>query len=136
MLRDPLLTSNLAANVLNYDLTTVVQVSSNTPINMNDTIYQSNTGLFANANYVATVVYFDDSTNEIHLNNATGTFLEQTQVYATVDANNAPYAAVIAFSETTSVVNPFSGVITYVENRLPVSRFPGQTENIKIVLEF
>lgn len=135
-LKDPQLITGNGASALNYDMTTIVQVSSNTPFNMNDIVYQSNTGLIANATFIGTVVYFDNSTNEVHINNTTGTLLGQTQVYATSDANNTPYATVIAFSQTPSPIVPFSGLITYIENRTPVSRFPGQTENIKIVLEF
>ncbi|MGI0018794.1 MAG: hypothetical protein ACREA1_08795, partial [Nitrosotalea sp.] len=136
LLNNPMLTTGLAANSINYDLTTMISVSGNSPFAMNDLVYQSPTGLIANASFQGTVVYFDTNSNILHLNNTSGSLLLQSQMYATKNANSSPYATTTVFSQTLPLVQPFSGVVKYIENRVPVSRFPGQSESIRLILEF
>lgn len=137
LIQDPTLSSNGAAAIgINYDLTTVVSVSANTPFGMNDLVYQSANGVFAGATFIGTVVWFDNSTNNLHINNNSGTFVPQASLYGTKSANSTPYATVTAFSLTSSLINPFSGKMLYVENRSAVQRAPAQTENIKLIVGF
>ena len=118
------------ANSVNYDMTTVVQVSSNGNFHMNDTVWQSNTGLQSNAFFTATVVWFDTSTNQLHLNNLNGTFSTLSSLYSSRGV------ATTSVSEVSPSINLFSGKLMYIENRAAVTRSPGQTENIKLILQF
>jgi hypothetical protein len=98
---------------------------------MNDMIYQSNTGQYSTATWFATVVYFDVSTYNLHINNTSGLFTPGQPIYST----NSSLTAVTS-SITPSLIQPFSGELEYVERRLPVERSPQQTENLKIVISF
>jgi len=70
LLQDPTYAANGAfANGQNYDMTTVINVSANTPFAMNDLVFQSANGTFAGATFAGTIVWFDNSTNVLHLNN-------------------------------------------------------------------
>jgi hypothetical protein len=136
LIANPTLVNGGAANSGNYDMTTVINVSANTPFAMQDITYQSPTGLFANATFVANVVWFDFTTNNLHINNPTGVFTPLGQLYGTKSANNSPYTTVVAFGISPPIVDAFTGQILYVENRAPVSRAPSQSENIKLVISF
>lgn len=138
LIADPVLESNnaIGANGLNYDLTTIINVSANTPFAMNDLVYQSPNGAFVAATFVGTVVWFDNSTNDLHINNMSGTFVPQSSLYGTKSANSVPYATVTAFSVTESLVEQFSGKVLYIENRSAVERAPAQIENIKLIIGF
>jgi len=136
MLHNPLLANGTYANGTNYELATQVSISSNLPFAMGDTVYQSNTGLISNAFFTASVVYFDNDINVLHINNLDGNLLTQAQMYATANANTLPYGTTTVFSENDLELKPFSGTIKYINNRLPVSRFPGQSESIRFTVEF
>jgi hypothetical protein len=136
LIQSPYLLAGGTANGTNYDMTTKVTVSANTPFAMNDIVYQSPTGLYANATFSATVVYFDNSTNQLHLNNLNGSFVTLSPIYGTHAINTAPYTTVTAFSSTNPLVKTFSGDLLYVENRAPITRSPGQAENIKLIISF
>ena len=137
LLKNPLLAANAAtANGTNYDLTTAISVSSNAPFAMNDLVYQSPSGAYANATFSGTVVWFDNSTNILHLNNLNGSFTSQSQLYGATSANANPYTAVTAFGITAPTITAFSGDLLYVENRSPITRSPGQSENIKLIVSY
>jgi len=126
-------TSNVA-NSINYDLTTVIQMSSNSPFAMQDVVYQSPNPPYdlANATFTAYVIYFDYTFQELHINNIKGTFSTALPLY---DANNSKISAT-AFNFTSPVIDIFSGNLNFIENREAITRSPGQTENIKIILQF
>lgn len=128
-------TTNTAQST-NYLMTSIISVSANNPISMNDIVYQSPTGLYANSTYSANVVYFDDSTNQIRINNEYGSFNSQDPIYATKDVNSSPYTTMTPFAYTAPPLTRFSGSILYYENRLPVERSPGQTESIRLIASF
>lgn len=138
LVQSPTLNSNVAANAngSNYDMTTIINVSSNTPFAMNDLVFQSGNGAYAGATWTANVVWFDVRTNNLHVNNPVGVFVGQQAVYGTKSANSSPYASVTAFSLTPPLVQPFTGQILYVENRSAVSRANNQTENINLIIGF
>jgi hypothetical protein len=122
------------ANSINYDLTTVIQMSSNSPFAMQDVVYQSPVAPYdlANATFTAYVIYFDYTFQELHINNIKGTFSTALPLY---DANNSKISAT-AFNFTSPVIDIFSGNLNFIENREAITRSPGQTENIKIILQF
>jgi hypothetical protein len=128
---NPTFANGSIAASLNYDLTTILPLPSNTAYGMNDVIYQSSNGNIVSASFVANVVYFDISTFNLHINNITGSFVPGQPLYST----NTSLISVSA-SISPSVIEPFSGEIEYIENRLPIQRSPGQTENLKIVIGF
>ncbi len=133
----PVYTANsFVANSINYDLTSVIEVSSNTPFSMNDIVYQSSTGIYANATFTANVVWFDTTFNRLHINNPSGNFSGLSQLYGTKSANASPYTVVTAFDIINPVINIFSGNLLFVENREAITRSPGQAENIKLVFQF
>lgn len=134
---NPTLNSNGAfANASNYDLTTQISVASNTPFQMGTIAYQSPTGKYANATFTGNVVWFDASTLVLHLNNMTGTFSPQSQIYATTNVSVPPYASVSVFNAAAPLITPFSGTILYMENRTGVQRALNQNEDIKVILTF
>ncbi len=128
--------NNIAANGTNYELASICSVSANTPFAMNDLVYQSPTGLYANATFTASVVWFDTSTNQLHLNNLDGTFSSLSSIYGAKSANVAPYGATTSFTLTAPIIQITSGELLYMESRAPVGRSPSQTENIKLIIQF
>lgn len=129
----PLYTANGAiADILNFDLTTVIQCATTTPFQMGDIAFQGPDNTLANAVFQGTVVWFDDTANELHLNNVSGVFNANLTM---IDANNA-HTSVAVYSVTYPEIDILSGSLNFIENRAPVTRSPGQTENIKIVIEF
>lgn len=132
LIDSPLYTANnLVANLTNYDMTTVIQCSSVLQFNMGDIAFQGPNNNIQYATFQGTVVWFDESTNELHLNNTSGTFSQQDTIY---DYNNGN--AIVAFGIVPPEIDIFSGNIDFIENRKGVTRSPGQIENIKIVLQF
>lgn len=137
LIRNPLFANGTGiANSTNYDLTTQIACAANTPIAMNDLVYQSPTGAYANATFTANCVQFVSGTNILHINNIIGNYTPQSTVYATKNTTSAPYASVQGFNAVAPVIAPFSGHLLYVENRTAVQRAANQTENIKLILTF
>lgn len=137
LLRNPTFANGAGiANGTNYDLTTSIAVSTNVPIAMNDLVYQSPSGAFANATYSANCVWFDSTVNVLHINNSNGIFTPQTTLYATKNTNSSPYISVQSFSETLPVITAFSGQLIYLENHSAIQRAANQTENLKLLLTF
>lgn len=137
LLRNPTFANGTGiANSTNYDLTTAISVAANVPIAMNDLVYQSPTGQYANATFTANCVWFDSGINILHINNINGSYTPQSTVYATKNTTATPYATVQGFNAAAPVIAPFTGQLFYLENRSPVQRAPNQTENIKLILTF
>jgi hypothetical protein len=136
LIQKPLLANGAAANATNYEMSSSASVSSNIPFAMGDLAYQSSTGLYANATFTANVVWFDPSTNQLHLNNLNGTFAALTSLYGTTSSNASPYGATTAFSLSTPAIKLTSGDLLFMENRASVTRSPSQSENIRIIIQF
>jgi len=135
---------NVATNT-NYDMTTTIQVAGNVSANifqMGDIAYQNpSTGVLANATFFGTVVWYDTSTQELHLNNlgGTGSFIPQSPISGVsygAPTNTTPYITTTAFTLTSPEVETFSGVDLYVENTPPIERYPLQTEEIRLIMSF
>lgn len=130
---------NTVANATNYKTTTAIQVApTNIGFLMNDIAYQGNNIFYSDAFFSGTVVWYDAPNNTLYLNNISGTFQPQFPIYGISSSNTAgnPYVTTTAFSLTKSPINTFSGQDLYVENSLPISRYPLQQENIMITLQF
>lgn len=137
--------NNQVAGNTNYDMTSVVQVAGNVSANifqMGDIAYQNpQTGVLANAAFYGTVVWYDATTQELHLNNLGGTaqFIPQSPISGVsfgAATNTTPYITTTAFTLTPPEVKTFSGVDIYVENVAPIERFPLQTEEIRLIMSF
>jgi len=136
-------TSNVATNT-NYDMTTVIQVSplSNNIFNMGDIAFQNFTnGTLAGASFYGTVVWYDSSTQNLHLNNigGTGTFIPQSPIKGvsrSAPANAASYITATAFLLTEPPLNTFSGVDCFIQNMSPIQRYPQQVEEIRLIISF
>lgn len=136
--------TNVATNT-NYDMTYVVQVAGNVSANifqMGDIAYQNHqTGVLANATFFGTVVWYDATTQLLHLNNigGTGSFTPQSPISGVsygAATNTTPYITTTAFTLTPPEVQTFTGVDIYVENVAPIQRFPLQVEEIRLIMSF
>jgi hypothetical protein len=137
LIMNPVLTSNGSiANGVNYDMTTQITVSSNSPFQMNDIVYQSSDGTYPNAFWHGTVVWFDSVNLILHINNQNGSFAPQSALYGTHNTASNPYTSVIAFTATAAPITPFSGDVLYIENRSAIQRAVGQEEDIKLIIAF
>jgi hypothetical protein len=94
-------------------------------------VYQSGDGTFESATFTATVLSFDDITNRLRVINTNGTANSSQIIYGQTSST----ARVITKTETPELV-PFSGYITYIENREPVARDPDGSEQFRLVLGY
>ena len=120
------------ANASIYKTTTDFTVSSGfgayTP---DEIVFQSSTGLYEDATFEATVLSFDDIYNKVKLINTSGTPVNSTLLYGKTTGT----ARAVLLQETPSFI-PFSGYLTYLENREPVQRNADGSEQFKLVLGF
>jgi hypothetical protein len=120
------------ANASVYKVTTDFTLSTGFGVYTPDEIvYQSATGLYADATYEATVLSFDNINNKIKLINTFGTPVNSTILYGRTTGT----ARAVLLQETPSFI-PFSGYLTYLENREPVQRNADGSEQFKLVLGF
>ena len=120
------------ANASVYKVTTDFTLSTGFGVYTPDEIvYQSATGLYADATYEATVLSFDNINNKIKLINTFGTPVNSTILYGKTTGT----ARAVLLQETPSFI-PFSGYLTYLENREPVQRNADGSEQFKLVLGF
>ncbi|MGH2613389.1 MAG: hypothetical protein ACRDFB_10135, partial [Rhabdochlamydiaceae bacterium] len=139
LISNPTTGNNVLANATNYDMTSSIQVAPTaTGFLMNDAAYQGNTIYYDDSFFSGTVVWYDAPTNTLYLNDIVGTFQAQFPIYGVSQSNTAgnPYVITTAFGLTKPLINTFSGQDLYVENNLPISRYPLQQENIMIILQF
>lgn len=94
-------------------------------------VYQSPDGTFGSSLYSATVLSFDDTTNRLRVINTNGTANNSQIIYGQTSGT----ARVITQTQTPTLV-PFSGFITYIENREPVARDPEGSEQFRLVLGY
>jgi hypothetical protein len=125
-------TSISLANAAIYKTTTDFTVSTGfggyTP---DEIVFQSATGLYADATFEATVLSFDTIFNKVKLINTFGTPVNSTILYGKTTGT----ARAVLLQETPSFI-PFSGYLTYLENREPVQRNADGSEQFKLVLGF
>lgn len=120
------------ANASVYSTTTDFIVSQGfgayTP---DEIVYQSPNGLIENATFTATVLSFDSITNKVRLINTGG---DATNGLLLI-GNSTGTARTVLQQETPSFI-PFSGYLTYLENRSVITRNADGSEQIRIVLGY
>lgn len=133
MLKDPKLANGVYASSTVYPMYTALQMS-NPPVDFehNATIYSGSS--FETSTFSATVVHFDNDTNELLINRIAGNV--DLIVGETLYQKDNPSAAARAFSVTKPDINIFSGEVLYIENKHEIIRSPNQTETVKLVVEF
>jgi len=94
-------------------------------------VYQSPDGTFASSTYSATTLSFDTITNRLRVINTNGTANNSQIIYGLTSGT----ARVITQTQTPTLV-PFSGFITYIENREPVARDSDGSEQFRLVLGY
>jgi hypothetical protein len=120
------------ANSLLYKLTTDYIVSPGFGTYAQDeTVYQSTTGLVGDAYFTSTLLSFDPTANEIKLLNTKGT----SNLYQVFYGDSSKTARV-ALQKNDTLFVPFSGYITYIENRERITRSSDGSEQFKIVLGY
>jgi hypothetical protein len=93
-------------------------------------IYQGSTDSIDNATFIARVLSFDPATNVLRLINTTGTPTNNSPVRNDSRTNRT------LLSYTTPDFSPFSGYISFLENRTGVQRSSDGIEQIRIVLGY
>jgi hypothetical protein len=120
------------ANASIYSTTTDFTVSQGfgayTP---DEVVYQSPNGLIENATYTATVLSFDSTFNKVKLINTGGEAVDGLLLIG----NSTGTARTVLQQETPSFI-PFSGYLTYLENRSAITRNVDGSEQIRIVLGY
>jgi hypothetical protein len=132
LILQPLLVSGSFATNTNYGTITTVTVQplpAGQFFNIAETVYQGSS--LAQATFVGTVVFWDDTNDILWLNNINGSFSPQSPIIGTIQTT-----PVTAFILTPSVVKKYSGRILYVNNVLPVIRGANQTEQVRLILSF
>jgi hypothetical protein len=96
-----------------------------------ETVYQSPNGLLASSTYSATVLSFDSATNTLKLINTQGVANNSALIYGATTGT----ARVVVQQQPPDFI-PFSGYLTYLENREPVQRNADGSEIFKLVLGY
>ena len=94
-------------------------------------VYQSPDGTFASSTFSATALSFDAISNRLRVINTNGTAIDSQVIYGLTSET----ARVITQIQTPTLV-PFSGYITYIENREPVVRDSDGSEQFRLVLGY
>jgi hypothetical protein len=84
-----------------------------------------------NVTYYGTVLNFNTSTNILQLINTNGTYTLGQSIFGAISG-----ASRVVFSVTEPTLIPFSGYITYIENRVGVQRSNDGIEQFKFVLGY
>jgi hypothetical protein len=120
------------ANSTTYRLSTDYLVSTGSgSYNQDETVFQSNNGLLADAYFTATVLSFDTTTNQLKLLNNQGT-ANLNQIFY----GDSSKTARVALQKNATLFVPFSGYLMYVENREAVTRSADGSEQFKLVLGY
>lgn len=131
LLVNPIAQSNLVRATDNiYKTTTDCVVAPGFGVYLNDeTVWQGNS--FENATWTGTVLSFDPASNVLNAINTVGTIVENSPVFGRTSLTTRTLLS-CSFPD----LIPFSGVITYIENRTGIQRSPDGIEQIKIVLGY
>jgi hypothetical protein len=125
-------TSTALANGETYSTTTDFIVSQGFGSYIPDeTIYQSPNGLLSSATFTATVLSFDTTTNTAKLINTLGTANNSALIYGASSGTSR-----VVVQQQTPEFIPYSGYLTYLENREPVQRNIDGSEIFKLVLGY
>lgn len=120
------------ANAEIYRTTTNLVLSSGFGAYAPDEIvFQSATGLIADATFKAKVLSFDSTNNILKLINIEGTILVNTILYSSISGTTR-----VALQEQPPSFVKNSGYITYLVNRPPIQRGADGSEQFKLVLGY
>lgn len=133
VIKDPKLANGVYASSTVHPMYTSLQMS-NPPVDFehDTTVYVGSS--YATSTFRATVVHFDNDTNQLLVNRIAGNV--DLIVGETVYQKDNPSAAARVFSITKPDINIFSGEVLYIENKPEIVRSPDQTETVKLVVEF
>lgn len=128
LVRDPIMrdSGNVASNSVISQVMTLTLSGSGGDYNDDEWVYQGSS--LAAATFKGRVIYYDS--NVIELANVSGTIRSTTLIGRTSSATR--YVA----DYTNQPLLPYSGQVLYIDNRLPITRDPDQTENIQIPIIF
>lgn len=121
---------SIPANGEIYRTTTDVVVAPGFGSFTNDEFVYQGTSL-SNATFYARVLSFNTSTNVLYLINTVGTITTNAPI---VGATSTTTRTLL--SSTTGELVPFSGYITYIENREPIQRSADGIEQFRFVLGY
>jgi hypothetical protein len=125
-------TTTSPANASIYKTTTDFVVSQGFGLYTPDeTVYQSPNGLLTASTFSATVLSFDSASNTLKLINTQGVANNSALIYGATTQT----ARVVVQQQTPDFI-PFSGYLTYLENREPVQRNVDGSEIFKLVLGY
>lgn len=96
-----------------------------------ETVFQSVNGLLSSATFTATVLSFDVPTNTVKLINTQGTANSSALLYGDTSGTSR-----VVVQQQTPEFIPYSGYLTYLENREPVQRNIDGSEIFKLVLGY
>ena len=120
------------ANASIYKTTTDFIVSQGFGVYTPDEIvYQSSSGLLVDSTFSATVLSFDSTTNTLKLINTLGTANNSGIILG----NSSGTTRVVLQQQTPTFI-PYSGYMTYLENREPIQRNSDGSEQFKLVLGY
>lgn len=120
------------ANNSIISLTTDLNVASGFgSYDSNETIYQSTTGLIQDATFTGKVLDWDSATHLLRVINTTGTPTTNLPVFGN---NTKTVRTLLTYNDSNFV--PFTGYITYIENRSGVTRSEDGIEQFKFVLGY
>jgi len=131
ILRDVLDSDGLPANNIRYNASYLVTVF-NPPkrYTLDSYLYQGES--FETATYTAVVVFWDDDTKTLWLNNVTGSIQAETELKVKDDVNFVASIDTIVSPE----IQLNSGELLYIKNNESIVRDDDQTEQIKILVSF
>jgi hypothetical protein len=130
LLRNPKSTDGSYLSGTNYKTCSIISVTPPpSQFRMDETVYQGTS--LELSTFSATVVYWDNSANELWVNDPIGTFTASATLKGTTQTS-----AVTAFTLTEPTYKKFTGEILYIENRDAITRSSSQTEQIKLILSF
>lgn len=112
-----------------YDLSTIVNVAPGFGVfNLGEVVYQ---GEITNPTLTATVLNFDPASNVVKLINISGTHVTNAPIFGT---NSKTARTMLIYNEPNFL--PFSGNISYIENRSGIQRSVDGIEQFKFVLGY
>jgi hypothetical protein len=136
IITDPIDSDGNFANNLRYNATYVVRTS--TPpggerFYLDDRVYQGTD--YANSTFSGTIAFWDETVNEVWINNVTGTISLPDELKSNSTVGN-PTVSVTAFQLAEPEINLYSGDVLYIRNYYPMSRSASVTEQIRILASF
>ena len=100
---------------------------------LNDEVYQGSS--YAAATFKGTIAFWDETSNQIWINNTSGTISENAELKSYSVVGN-PTISVSVFDIAEPEIQKFSGDILYVRNNAAIERDDDQTEQIRIIVSF